>query len=336
MSISFQVLGKPSRDNALLVQIDSGQKIEKLLFDCGEACLSKVSDGDIQKIDHLFFSHLHMDHIGGFDNFFRSNFNRNSKRNRIWGPPQTAQILQHRFQGYMWNLHQSMSASWLVTDIYPFEHISFRFELQEAFSVMHHVSNCPYQKTLFENENFEIKVLTLNHLTPSLAYLVREKPKLNINLEKLISLGLSPGPWLRQLKELKDGQEVSQSSGICYTYRQLRELLLFETPGESIAYLTDFLADEQTIICLSDFLRGCQTMVCEAHYRSSDIDLARRNYHSTTALSASVARLANVDKLILIHLSDRYNPGQYREILDETREIFAETAFPVEWNLYRR
>lgn len=333
MSISFQILGKPSNDNALLVRIDSGQQIEYLLFDCGEGCLEKVPVGIVQKIDHLFFSHLHMDHIAGFDSFFRSNYNRNTKPNHIWGPPQTARIIQHRFQGFMWNLHGSMYCPWIVSDIYPQQYTSFRYELQEAFSVSHHLRTNQYQNTLFETKNYEISVLTLNHRTPSLAYLVREKPSLNIDTQKMKALGLTSGPWLKQFKELEDGCVVSQSSGTSYTFKELRKFLLIEKPGDSIAYLTDFLADKQTVNDVATFLDGCQTIVCEAHYRNSDIELARRNYHSTTGLTASIALKANADKLVLIHISDRYNLRQYGEILNEAKEVFPSSCFSAEWKL---
>jgi ribonuclease Z len=43
MSISFRILGKAGGDNALLVQLDSGQAIQRLLFDCGEGCLSELA-----------------------------------------------------------------------------------------------------------------------------------------------------------------------------------------------------------------------------------------------------------------------------------------------------
>jgi ribonuclease Z len=33
MSIPFRILGTAGRDNALLVQVDSGQAVERLLFD---------------------------------------------------------------------------------------------------------------------------------------------------------------------------------------------------------------------------------------------------------------------------------------------------------------
>src|SRR5690349_18809029 len=38
MSLPFQVLGGPTRDNALFVRVETGQAIHRLLFDCGEAC----------------------------------------------------------------------------------------------------------------------------------------------------------------------------------------------------------------------------------------------------------------------------------------------------------
>lgn len=333
MSITYQILGKPSEDNALLVSIDSGQKLEHLLFDCGEGCLEKVPVGIIQKIDHLFFSHLHMDHIAGFDSFFRSNYSRNSRTNHIWGPPQTARIIQHRFEGFMWNLHGSMSCPWIVSDIYPQEYTSYRYELQEAFSVSHHMQTTQYQNTFFETDTYEISVFTLDHHTPSLAYLIREKPSLNIDIQRLSALGLTSGPWLKEFKELKEGCVVSQSNGTSYTFKELRKSLLIETPGDSIAYLTDFFSDKQTIKCVAGFLNSCQTMVCEAHYRNSDIELAKRNYHSTTGLTASIASKARVNKLVLIHVSDRYDLKQYGEILNEAREIFPSSCFSAKWKL---
>jgi ribonuclease BN (tRNA processing enzyme) len=117
MSITFNILGTAGRDNALLVQVDSGQSVERLLFDCGAGCLSEAVFADVLALDHLFFSHLHMDHVGGFDAYFRCLYNRDSKANRIWGPPETIGIMQHRFQGFLWNLHEEMSATWLVSDM---------------------------------------------------------------------------------------------------------------------------------------------------------------------------------------------------------------------------
>lgn len=101
MSMTFRILGNAGRDNALLVQVDCGQAVETLLFDCGDACLTELPFSETQTIDHLFFSHLHMDHVGGFDTFFRCNMDRANKSNHVWGPPATSQILQASLSGLL-------------------------------------------------------------------------------------------------------------------------------------------------------------------------------------------------------------------------------------------
>ncbi len=68
--LGFQILGGPGCDNAVHVRIDSGLGIERILFDCGEGCLQQLND-DVRETDLLVFSHFHMDHVSGFDGFFR-------------------------------------------------------------------------------------------------------------------------------------------------------------------------------------------------------------------------------------------------------------------------
>lgn len=333
MSISFRILGTAGGDNALQVQIDSGQTVERLLFDCGEGCLTDLSFAEIQAIDHLFFSHLHMDHISGFDSFFRCTFNRETKPNRIWGPPETARILQHRFQGFLWNLHGEMSASWLVSDVHPREICTSRFEVREAFAISHDEGTQPYDRTLCEGAGFIVEALTMEHRTPTLAYIVREKPRRNIDTSRLASLGLRPGPWLKELKESPDSSDTVVIDGITRLKDDLRKELLVETPGDSIAYLTDFLLDEPAMERLTHALRGCRVLVCEGQYRQSDLDLARKHFHSTTVLSATLAKQAQVEELILFHLSSRYDSAEWLEMLGEASRIFPRVHYPHQWSL---
>ena len=333
MSISFRILGTAGGDNALLVQIDSGQTVERLLFDCGEGCLTEIPFADIQAIDHLFFSHLHMDHVSGFDSFFRCTFNRETKPNRIWGPPETARILQHRFQGFLWNLHGEMSASWRVSDVHPGQIHTARFEVSEAFAVAHDEGAQPYDRTLCEGAGFVVEALTMEHRTPTLAYIVREKPRRNIDTSRLASLGLRPGPWLKELKESPGSSDTVVVDGMTRSKEELRSLLLVETPGDSIAYLTDFLLDEPAMERLADALRGCRVMVCEGQYRHADLDLARKHFHMTTVLSATVAKRAQVEELVLFHVSSRYEREAWLEMLGEARQVFPNVHYPPHWNL---
>jgi len=333
MSLSFQVLGEAGRDNALSVRIDSGQAVEQLLFDCGDGCLSHLSFADIRAIDQLFFSHFHMDHVGGFDTFFRCNFNRDSRANQIWGPPGSSLILQHRFQGFLWNLHDEMTGTWRISEIHPHEIQTTRYELAEAFHLPHDEGTRPYQKTVFEGKGYSVDAITMDHRTPTIAYLIREAPRTNINLERMSSMGLRPGTWLKQLKDPAFKSANIIVNGTSCSTEALRLELLIETPGNSIAYLTDFLLDESAMDRLTESLQGCQTIVCEGQYRHSDLELARKNYHMTTVQSATLAKRIGVEQFVLFHLSDRYDRVDWIQMLREARQICPQASYPSHWKL---
>jgi ribonuclease Z len=111
----------------------------------------------------------------------------------------------------------------------------------------------------------------------------------------------------------------------------LRRELLVETPGASIAYFTDFYLDEAGIERVAPLLSGCDTLVCEAQYRHADLDLARRNHHMTATLTARLAKAANVGRLVLFHISERYEKPDQQELLTEAQAIFPATSFPDHW-----
>src|SRR5262249_32710114 len=119
VSIQHQVLGEPGRDNALLARIWSGQATHRLLFDCGEGCLSALSVAEIRAIDALFFSHLHIDHVAGFDAFLRLNFARPEAPVLIYGPAGTTRAIHHRLRGVTWNLIAGQPGEFHITDVEP-------------------------------------------------------------------------------------------------------------------------------------------------------------------------------------------------------------------------
>jgi ribonuclease Z len=178
-----------------------------------------------------------------------------------------------------------------------------------------------------------VEAFTMDHRTPTLAYIVREKARRNVDTSRLASLGLRPGPWLKQLKESSSGSDSIVIGGITRSMEELRRELVVETPGDSVAYLTDFLLDESAMERLTDALRGCRVIVCEGQYRHADLDLSRKNCHMTTVLSATLAQRAGVEELVLFHLSDRYEPAEWVEMLREARRVFPNAHYPPQWNL---
>jgi ribonuclease Z len=332
MPLQFTVLGGPGRDNAVFVRVESGQKVARLLFDCGEGCLAQLAVSEVQALDHVFFSHFHMDHISGFDSLFRLTYDRATRPNLVWGPPGARQIMQHRFQGFLWNLHHEAAGVWDVHDISPDRIEATRFYTNEAFAVAHPLPPRPGSAVILETPEYSVFALQMDHLTPSMVYLVQEKPRLNVETARLEALGLRPGAWLQALKTPRaDESPTLELEGKTYALADLRRELLSETPGQSLAYLTDFLMNPPAQERLANALQGCTVIICESQYRQADRELAERNYHMTAAQAAETARLANAQQLLLFHLSDRYRKEEWADLLAEARAIFPNTAFPTGW-----
>lgn len=336
MTIAYEILGEPGRDNALLVTVDSGQSQHRLLFDCGEGCLAKIPVSQLQAVEAVFFSHFHIDHVAGFDTFLRMNWARPDSPVRIFGPPGAIKIIHHRLRGYTWNLVAGVPGEWIVTEVGAAKLRNSRFLTAEGFEVEHPLQESAAPGAIvYRGDCFAVRARTLDHGTPCLAYTVREDDRQNVDTDALRALGLQPGPWLKAVKDEELAADMSIGiAGMEYLIGDLRSRLLISSPGESIAYVTDFfLATEADEDRLVEFLSGCQTVVCENNYRDADVELARKNYHMTSSGVARLASRVGPAKVVLFHVSDRYDVQAWREQLAEVRGRFDRTVFPQEWGI---
>jgi len=334
MSISYRVLGKPGWDNGLLVAVNSGTRFYRLLFDCGENILMDLSLHDIKSIDYLFLSHLHIDHIAGFDFFFRRNYDREKKPVYVYGPEETIKIIQNRLRGFKWNLVKGVPGLWYVTETDDKVSRTVLFKTEDGFSVKYPSGKRNHDSLLIDNAEFSVNVSILDHIIPSAAYFVKEKASVNINKEVLISTGLTPGPWLEKVRDINaDPNETIIIDNNKHKLESLRKKLLEKRKGDSIGYLTDFVYNRGTIAKVKKVFRRCGVMICESQYLSSEKAYAIKNYHLTAMQSARLAKAAKAEKLILFHISDRYRAKEYPELIGEAREIFPGTYFPEEWNI---
>jgi len=333
MPLSFRVLGGFGQDNALYVTVDTGQRISRLMFDCGDGCPHALETGDLLAMDHLFFSHFHMDHISGFDLFFRVNFDRDEPPVSVWVPPGGTDILHHRFQGYQWNLVDSKQrGTWAVNEVSA-EHIrTTRFHAREAFRTAHHQAERPRSPVIVQGDGYTVEAYQLDHGCVSLGYVVRELPRLNVDTAKMAARGFLPGPWVKRLRgpAAQSGESVT-INGAEHSLAMLQGELLVTTPGESVAYLTDFRMTEATTDYLANHLRGVTTVVCESQYRAVDVQLAEAAMHSTATEVAKFAARAGIGRLILFHVSPRYLPDGLSGLLAEARTVFPNTSFPDGW-----
>lgn len=330
MPLSFQVLGQPGRDNALFVKLDTGHAQTRFLFDCGDVFAQRLPAAELREVDHLCFSHLHIDHVAGFDQFFRTTFDRTAKDNRIWVPPGSGAIIGHRLQGFLWNLVDGHPGEWLVSECAADVIRTARYCAREGFAVAHPQPDQPrHDRVVVDGGAFTLEAVVLDHGTPSLGYILREAPRVNVDTERLAALGLSPGPWLKELRDGDAGGSVTVA-GTPLPLAELRQRVLVTTAGDSIAYLTDFrvAASQRELVAA---LRGVDTVVCESQYRAADTELAAAAMHSTAAEVATLAREAGVGRLILFHVSDRYDAAERHDMLGEARAIFPDTTMPEGW-----
>lgn len=334
MSIEFKILGRPGKDNALLVLINSGKKLYRLLFDCGEDLLKALKYSEITSIDHLFFSHFHLDHAAGFDYFIRRNYDRNSKPVYIWGPEKTTGIIHHRLRGYTWNLVDGIPGTWYVNEISKQNITTTKFFAPEAFAKKHRVRKIPFTGIIIDNKDFIVEAVILDHIIPSIAYRITEKDSLIIDKEALLISGFQKGTWLGKVKDLSLDEKENISTGDkFYPLRDLRKLLLANRKGESISYLTDFIYNRSSRTNVNRLIKNCGIVICESQYAKKDAELAKRNFHLTTEQASSMAKIAGAEKLILFHISERYKiKDDYLQLLNEAREIFPNTFFPEEWD----
>ncbi|MFW5943338.1 MAG: ribonuclease Z [bacterium] len=166
---------------------------------------------------------------------------------------------------------------------------------------------------LLEDEKFTLSAFPVSHRGPdSYGFLFEEKPRRPFLAEKAEALGIPFGP---ERGRLVQGQSVTLGDGrVVHPQEVLGDLI----PGTRYVHAGDTgRTDELRQIC-----QDAQALTIEATYIEEEAELADRFGHLTAAQAARLARDANVDTLLLTHLSRRYYG---REVRDEARSIFPNT-----------
>jgi ribonuclease Z len=91
-------------------------------------------------------------------------------------------------------------------------------------------------------------------------------------------------------------------------------------PGRSLAYLTDTFCDGGA----SDFVRGVDLLIHESNFSDGAEEFARRTGHSTPTPVATMARDAQVGRLILTHVDPKLDGDDPLDIA-AVRTVFPRT-----------
>lgn len=268
------------------------------LIDCGEGTQIQLRKAGIRfgKINHIFISHMHGDHVFGLPGLFSSmNLLGRKTPLYIYGPPEIR----------------------LVTDFYE-KHFTVKSEYP---IILHPLTRRAFQQ-VYEDKVTEIFAFPLKHRIPTYGFLFREKRRpLNVRKDKIAEHDLS----IKQIQSLKKGEDITGKDG-----KRISHAELTEPPYKtrSFAYCSDTAFYRKNATWLND----TDLIFHEATFMEKDKELARDTGHSTASEAARFARLANAGKLLIGHFSNRYKTPD--PLVQEARAEFENTFAAEEMKVY--
>ncbi|MFE4238475.1 ribonuclease Z [Peribacillus butanolivorans] len=259
------------------------------LFDCGEATQHQILKTAVKprKIEKIFITHLHGDHIFGLPGLLSSrSFQGGVEKLTVYGPKGIDAYITTSLQ---------VSGTHLK---YPLEII----EIEEGI--------------VFEDEQFTVTALSLDHGIYSVGYRIVEKDRPgSLLVDQLLQEGVKPGPLF---KALKNGEMVQLDDGRVLNGK---DYLGDPQKGRIITVLGDTRVCSNALILAesADFL------VHEATFSAEETEMASAYFHSTTVQAAETAMKAGAKQLILTHISSRYTLEDSEQLKEESKAIFANT-----------
>ncbi len=296
-----------------------------LLLDLGD--LTAQPPADLLKVTDVFVSHTHVDHFIGFDHLLRIALGRD-RVIRLFGPPGIIANVEGKLCGYTWNLVQGYTLAFEVHEVAPDKLAVSRFPCGARFERIDLPPPAPSSGVLVDDPLFLAKAVHLDHKIPCLAFMIAEADRINIDPDALRRLGLSPGPWLTELKRLiragAPEETIVRAAGSESTGEGVREAALGDlkdkivsvTKGQKLAYVTDALYSRENREKITALAQDADILFCEAAYLEQDLDRATERHHLTARQAGLLARQANVKELALFHFSPRYQDcpdALYRE-----------------------
>lgn len=261
-------------------------KNEDILIDCGEGTQRQIRKAKINpcKITQLLITHLHSDHVLGIPGLFQT-LNLN-------GYKKILKIYGPKgTENFIKNIFKTFVTIKIKTEVHEIE-----------------------KGKVLETKDLIISALPLNHGTPTLGFSIQEKDRLRINKIKLKNLNLSK-PEFPKISELLKKKNIKINNKII----KYKELTYLEK-GRKISIILD------TKLCpnIKILAKDSDIAIIESTFLNQNEMTDRFYKHLTAEQAAKTAKQANVKKLYLTHLSQRYEHKQ-NLILAQAKKFFPET-----------
>ena len=292
--------GMPSKDrntSSILLELYE-QRGTSWMFDCGEATQHQILKTTIKprKIEKIFITHLHGDHIFGLPGLLSSrSFLAGEDLLTIYGPPGIKAFIE-------------MSLSISNT------HIKYPLVIEEI-----------KEGIIFEDDQFIVTAKMLEHVVPSFGYRIEQKDMPGeLLIDQALALGVPKGPLL---KRLKNGENVMLENGAVVNSRDV------VGPPKKGMIIT-ILGDTNYCKASIDLAMGADVLVHEATFDHQTEDLAASYGHSTNTEAATIAKNAHVKALILNHISARFLGKDLEHLLVQAKQIFENTYIAADFSQY--
>lgn len=268
------------------------------LFDCGEGTQMQILRTNIRprKIEKIFITHLHGDHIFGLPGLLSSrSFQGGDTPLEIYGPK---------------GIKEYVEAALKVS--------------QTRLSYQIHFFEIKQEGEIFEDGQFSVYCAKLDHGVTCYGYRVMEHDTTGeLQVEKLKDIGIPSGPVYGQLKRGETiewrGQKLNGQD--------------FIGPSRKGRVVT-ILGDTRKTDAAVRLAVGSDFLVHESTFKQEELQKARAYFHSTTAQAAQTAKEAGVKQLIMTHISARYLAKDTAQMEKEARKIFLNTRLAKDFDSF--
>jgi ribonuclease Z len=292
MSFSVTILGSssalPTSKRYLTAHLVNHDE-RFFLIDCGEGTQLQLRryGKKTARINHIFISHLHGDHVYG-----------------LFGLISSLSMLGRK---NVFNIYAHQKLENVLKDHFRY------FETDLQFPIKFHPIESKKIQSLYEDEKLEIISIPLKHRIPCSGFIFREKARLlNLKKDKILYYNIG----IRDIVKIKNGSDFVTPEGKMIPNEELTNL---PKASKTYAYITDTKPTDSIL----PLINNVDLLYHESTFLEPDVKLAKTTYHSTAAQAAKIAKTANVKKLVLGHFSARYKHEE--KFLEEAKPIFQNT-----------
>ena len=268
------------------------------LIDCGEGTQMQMRKNRIRfgKINHIFISHLHGDHVFGLYGLL-STFSLVGRKIplHLYAPEKYGQILQSHLLDF---------------DI----HLNFEIDFIPL------AGKDPLK--ILDDKYLTVTAFPLEHRVPSFGFVFKEKQTDRKIIKDSISKYNIP---IAKIPSIKKGEDF-----VCINGEVINNEDITIPPSEPLSYA--YCSDTKYFKRLASFVKGVKVLYHEATFDNSKTDLAVITGHSTTSNAAAVAAEAEVGTLIIGHFSARYKETD--SLVDEAKSVFPNTLAAIDGKTY--